>query len=303
LKNAYSEKREGPAPSQRKMFILFWNWKRNIMGKVIPASAVITLVALIVYFGLPLFLNAMGLHTHYRGRNFDLDGRKALIITTSRGILGDTGKKTGVYASEMTAPYYEFFDAKMQVDVASIDGGEIPIEPLSLNWPVSTPSDHRFLKDSNFQKKVKNSLKLPDVDFTRYDLVYMAGGWGAAYDLGTSEVLGRKISEAYSMKIILGSVCHGALGFLQAKDENGTPLVKGRKMTAVTDKQIKELGIEITPQHPERELRAAGALFEAKTAFRDVFANHIVIDGTIVTGQNQNAGAETAQRMMALLKK
>jgi putative intracellular protease/amidase len=34
-----------------------------------------------------------------------------------------------------------------------------------------------------------------------------------------------------------------------------------------------------------------------------MFANHVVIDGTIVTGQNQNAGAETAQKMMDLLNK
>lgn len=273
------------------------------MKKVIIAAAVMIVLALCVYFGLPFLLKAMGFHAPYRGQSFDLTDRKALIITTSKGVLGDTGKKTGVYASEMTIPYYEFSEAKMQVDIASIKGGEIPIEPISLKWPVSTPADKRFLKDSDFRKKVKNSLKIDDVDFTRYDLVYMAGGWGAAYDLGTSEVLGRKISEAYSMKIILGSVCHGALGFLRAKDENGNPLIRGRKLTAVTDKQVKELGIEITPQHPERELRAAGALFEAKTAFRDMFAGHVVIDGTIVTGQNQNDGAETAQRMMDLLNK
>ena len=273
------------------------------MKKVIIAAIVIIVVAIIVYFGLPTLLKALGLHAPYQGQSFDLTGRKALIITTSKGILGDTGKKTGVYASEMTVPYYEFFDARMQVDIASINGGEIPIEPISLKWPLLTPADERFLMDADFQQKVKNSIKIDDVNFTRYDLVYMAGGWGAAYDLGTSEVLGRKISEAYSSKIILGSVCHGALGFLRAKDEHGNPLVKNRKMTAVTDKQIKELGIEITPQHPERELRAAGALFEAKTAFRDMFANHVVIDDTIVTGQNQNAGAETAQKMMDLLNK
>jgi len=271
------------------------------LKKIILTSGVIIFVVFTVYFGLPLLLNAMGLHPHYQGRGFDLGGRKALIITTSRGVLGETGKKTGVYASEMTVPYYQFIAAKMQVNIASINGGEIPIEPVSLNWPLSTPSDQRFLADPDFREKVKNSLKIDDIDFTRYDLVYLAGGWGAAYDLGTSEVLGRKISEAYSMKIILGSVCHGALGFLQARDGNGNPLVKGRKMTAVTDKQVKELGIEITPQHPERELRAAGALFEAETAFRDMFANHVVIDGTIVTGQNQNAGAETAQKIMDLL--
>ena len=44
-------------------------------------------------------------------------------------------------------------------------------------------------------------------------------------------------------------------------------------MTGVTDKQIKELGIDFTPQHPEEELIKAGVIFESKTALRDVFAN------------------------------
>jgi putative intracellular protease/amidase len=265
--------------------------------------AVIIVLVVIIYFGLPAVLTAMGLHPHYEGQKYDLGGRRALVITTSQGALGDTGKKTGVYASEMTVPYYQFLDAKMQVDVASIKGGEIPIEPMSLRWPVATAADKRYLADVDFRQKVKKSLRIDDVDFTKYDLIYMAGGWGAAYDLGTSDVLGQKISKAYAKKLVLGSVCHGALGFLKAQDENGKPLVQGRKITAVTDKQVKELGIEITPMHPERDLRAAGALFEGVTAFRDIFANHVVIDGTIVTGQNQNAGAEVAQKMMRLLNK
>jgi putative intracellular protease/amidase len=72
-------------------------------------------------------------------------------------------------------------------------------------------------------------------------------------------------------------------------------------LTAVTDKQVRELGIDVTPQHPERELRRAGARFESSTAFRDFFANHVVVDGTLVTGQNQNAGTETAQKMMQIV--
>jgi len=251
---------------------------------------------------LPGILNALGLHRPYPGRSFDLSGKRALIITTSHAVLGDTGQPTGVYASEMTVPYYQFLDANMQVDVASIEGGEIPIEPVSLRWPLLTPEDKRFLADSEYQEKVKNSLKIDEIDFTQYDIVYLAGGWGAAYDLGYSEVLGQKISEAYAAEAILGSVCHGALGFLRASDENGQPLVLGRRMTAVTDKQVQELGISITPQHPERELRAAGALYESATAFRDFFASHVVIDGTLITGQNQNDGAEVAQRMMELLE-
>ena len=58
----------------------------------------------------------------------------------------------------------------------------------------------------------------------------------------------------------------------------------------------------MTPQHPERELRAAGARFESQRAFRDIFANYSVAAGWLVTGQNQNAGAEVANKMMITAK-
>ena len=257
----------------------------------------------LVAANLPGILNALGLHRPYPGRSFDLSGKRALIIATNHDTLGDTGKPTGVYASEMTVPYYQFLDANLQVEIASIEGGKIPLEPMSLRWPLLTPEDKRFLADGEFQGKVKNSLKIADLDFSQYDIVYMAGGWGAAYDLGYSDILGQKISQAYAANAALGSVCHGALGFLRATDENGKPLVQGRRMTGATDKQIRELGITITPQHPERELRAAGALYESETAFRDMFASHVVADGTLVTGQNQNDSAEVAQRMMEIIEK
>ena len=211
------------------------------------------------YFGLPKLLQRLGLHAPYKGRRFNLVGKRALVITTSHDTLGESGKATGVAASELTWPYYEFLDANMQVDVASIEGGEIPFEPMSLRWPVSMSADHRYLADPDLQQKTRHSLKIDDLDFTQYDLVYMAGGWGAAYDLGYSEVLGEKISEAHAEGILLGSVCHGALGFLMATDVDGSPLVEGRTMTGVTDKQVEELGIGITPQHPETELRRLGA--------------------------------------------
>jgi putative intracellular protease/amidase len=271
-------------------------WK--VVGSIAGAAAGL---AAATYFGLPKLLNRLGLHAPYKGRRFNLVGKRALVITTSHDTLGETGKATGVAASELTWPYYEFLDANMQVDVASIKGGEIPFEPMTLRWPVAISADHRYLADPDLQKKVQHSLKTDDIDFTEYDLVYMAGGWGAAYDLGTSEVLGRKISEAYAAGAVLGSVCHGALGFLRATDVNGEPLLKGRHVTGVSDKQVRELGISITPQHPETELRKIGAIYESNTAFRDFFANLTVVDGRIVTGQNQNAGSETAQKMMEVL--
>jgi putative intracellular protease/amidase len=268
---------------------------RNILLILVGVLVVLGLAAA---FGLPSLVQAMGLHPDYEGQRYLLPEGRALIIATKHEELGDDGKKTGVFLSELTAPYYEFRSGRMAVDVASIEGGEIPIDPLSFNWLLKSEYDDRYLSDPELQQKVANSLRIEDLDFTQYDVIFLAGGWGAAYDLGYCEVLGRKISEAYAARRVVGGVCHGLLGLLLATDENGEPLVKGRKITAVTNKQIEEFDITITPQHPERELRAAGAKFESQTAFRDMFANHVVVDGRIVSGQNQNAGPEVANLMM-----
>jgi len=77
--------------------------------------------------------------------------------------------------------------------------------------------------------------------------------------------------------------------------------VDGRRVSAVTDKQVSELGIDLTPHHPETELRKLGAQFESETKFRDALANHWVVDGNLVTGQNQNAAPMVAREMLQLV--
>jgi putative intracellular protease/amidase len=255
---------------------------------------------------LPTLVHKAGLHPAYSGPTVELPRKRALIITTSHGVLapvGETeGDPTGVAASEMTHPYYTFLDGGMDVDLASIKGGEIPIDPETINRVVRTAEDERFLNDSIAMSKAKYSIPIADVDITAYDIVFISGGWGASYDLAQSPVLGEMVSDAYygAKDAIIGGVCHGVLGLVNARTTDGSLLVAGRRMTGVTDKQIKELGIEVTPKHPETELRKAGALFESQSAFRDLFATHVAVDNErrFVTGQNQNSGLEAAHVMM-----
>jgi arylsulfatase A-like enzyme/putative intracellular protease/amidase len=231
---------------------------------------------------------------------FGLAGKRALVVATNTAVM-DIGKPTGVFASEMTVPYYAFLDAGMKVDVASPLGGVIPVDPQSLKPVIRSGDDDRFLADDDFRNQVTNSLAIGQLDMVGYDVVFLSGGWGAAFDFGFSDDLAAKITEANAQGKIIGGVCHGPLGLLNAKDATGEPLVKGRRISAVTDKQVRELGIESTPHHPERELRRAGVVFECRTRFRDPFANHWVVDGNLVTGQNQNAGPMVAREMMELL--
>jgi putative intracellular protease/amidase len=244
-------------------------------------------------------LQLFGVHPKDRDAvALDMRGTRALCIATNHGVL-DIGVPTGVFASELTVPYYLFADNGMQVDLASPAGGIIPVEPLSLKPEIRTPDDDRLLGDPVFRSQLMNSLAIDTLDFRAYDLVFFAGGWGAAFDLGQSEVVGRKVSEAWAAGRVIGSVCHGALGLLKGRTPSGEPIVKGRRVTAVTDKQVRELGVEITPLHPETELRKLGGLFESEThPARDFFANYFVADGDLITGQNQNAGPMTARLMM-----
>ncbi|MCX2979234.1 type 1 glutamine amidotransferase domain-containing protein [Candidatus Marimicrobium litorale] len=272
-------------------------------------AAIIAIFAVFI-LSLPTIMHQAGLHPEYTGETHQLPaGMRALIVTTSHGVLNaageTTGDPTGIALSELTHPYYSFLDAGMQIEVASIKGGQIPVDPSGLGRVMISPEDKRYLNDPILLAKVENSLNIDNVDFTAYDAIFLVGGWGAAYDLGYSEVLAQQISEAYygAKAPLMGSVCHGALGFINVKDLGGNKLIAGRAMSGVTDKQVKELGIELTPMHPETELRKAGAVFESQTAFRDVFATHVAIDAEqrFITGQNQNSGMETAQKMIAIM--
>jgi len=277
---------------------------KNMVYIIIGVIAVLVVIAI----ALPSILKSFGFHPDYEGQEYNLKGKKALIVSTSHGVLnkpGETdGQATGVFASEMTIPYYEFYDANMEVDVASIKGGEIPIDPYSFYYFLKSKQDERYTKDEEFQAKVQNSIPVQSLDFKEYDIVFFAGGWGAAYDMA-SDMMSEKVSDAYyNSDVLLGSVCHGPLAFTDAKDKNGDYLIKGKTMTGVTQKQIKTFGIEYTPKHPEEELRKAGANYVANQDKRiDQFATITVVDDEqrFITGQNQNSSHETAQKIMEIL--
>jgi len=229
---------------------------------------------------------------------FNFKGYKALIITISQSTLDKidsetgevlkVGKPTGVYASEMTEPYYVFSDAQMEVYLASIIGGRIPIDKLSMMPLIRTKYDIRLLKDDDFQQKVKKFESIAAIDMSNYDMFFLSGGWGAAYDFAQSEILSKRISEAYASGTVLAAVCHGPLGFIGAQKSDGSALVENLKMTGVTNKQLKELMVGDTPKHLDSELRKGKALYERQRGLLDMFQSKVVVDEDhrIVTGQN-----------------
>ena len=75
-------------------------------------------------------LRQIGLHQDHAGHARQLTKASALCVATSHSVL-DVGVATGVFASELTVPYYRFLDAGLVVDVASIRGAPVPTNTAS----------------------------------------------------------------------------------------------------------------------------------------------------------------------------
>jgi putative intracellular protease/amidase len=60
---------------------------------------------------------------------------KILMVLTSHNILGSTGRPTGFWLEEFTAPYYVFEDAGEQVTLASPKGGNRRSTPRATRPP------------------------------------------------------------------------------------------------------------------------------------------------------------------------
>ena len=140
---------------------------------VTTTLTILTSFVILLLILMPYLLRGLGLHPSYVGNVFNLENKSALIISTSHGLLNypgqTTGKKSGLASHELTAPYYEFVDANMKVDIASIKGGEIPVDPLTISYFVKSSSDKRFYKDESALIKLNNALKIDDVNFTSSD--------------------------------------------------------------------------------------------------------------------------------------
>ena len=53
-------------------------------------------VAATLVLSLPTILNGLGLHPSYEGETYDLEGQRALVITTSHGVLNAPGEEDGL---------------------------------------------------------------------------------------------------------------------------------------------------------------------------------------------------------------
>ena len=229
---------------------------------------------------------------------------KALIVVTSVAKFPPSagehaGRATGFYMDEMAGPYFALTDAGYAVTIASIAGGEPPIDPSSLGEEGDRkPTVQRFLDDADAMAKLKDTPAVSAIDPTNYAAVFLPGGHGTMWDFRQSADLARLVGSAWDNGAVVSAVCHGPAGLIEAVDANGEPIVKGRRVNSFTDAEEAAVGLtDAVPFLVETSLREQGARFEGT----DNFGSHVAVDGRLVTGQNPASVAAVGGAIVAAL--
>jgi len=228
-----------------------------------------------------------------------MHAKSILFVVTSHGKLGDSRKPTGLWLEELAAPYYAFLDAGYHVDIASIAGGPVPIDPRSrAELGQNPPSVERFLADDEAMEAMEDSRSIGNVNGKVYAAVFLPGGHGTMWDLPTSKPLAELIAETYESGRVVAAVCHGPAGLVNVRLSNGDPLVKGREVSAFTDSEEAAVGLtKAVPFLLESKLAELGAIIRSGPDF-EPFA---VVDGNLVTGQNPPSSEKVAELVMGVL--
>jgi putative intracellular protease/amidase len=221
-----------------------------------------------------------------------------LIVVTSNGRLGGTGRSTGLWMEELAAPYFLFTDAGFAVTIASPLGGAAPVDEGSLAGGSITPAVTRFRTDPSAAGRLAATVRLADVaDMSRFDVIYLVGGHGTMWDFTPNADLGRLLDDADRREAIIAAVCHGAAGLLSPPAQGS--LVKGRTLTGFSDEEEAALGLtEVVPFLLQTRLTAEGATVSAGPAFQP----NVVAHGRLVTGQNPSSSQGVAEEILSLLR-
>ncbi|GAA4763865.1 type 1 glutamine amidotransferase domain-containing protein [Streptomyces sanyensis] len=225
---------------------------------------------------------------------------RILIVLTSHEELGDTGLKTGFWLEELAAPYYRFKEAGAELVLASPRGGRPPLDPKSNEPGFRTDDTRRFEADPEATGALANTVRLDTVSPGDFDAVFYPGGHGPLWDLAEDPASTRLIESTLRSGKPVGLVCHAPGALRHAVDEDGTPLVSGRKVTGFAN--TEEEAVQLTGVVPflvEDELVRLGGLYSRTEDWQP----YVLTDGLLVTGQNPASSAPAADALVELLGK
>jgi putative intracellular protease/amidase len=232
--------------------------------------------------------------------------RHILLIVANPSVSTTLGGSVGFWASELIHPYDEFIKAGCQVTIASPNGGKVEFDSFSDPRDASGYSKDDtlsmgYINQSEFMQLLENTPAIASLDITNFEAIVVCGGQSPMFSFRQNLTLIQLFSNFYATGKPTAALCHGTCVLLEAKLANGAYLIQGKTITGFANSEEDYadgiVGQKMMPFRIEDEAKKLGANFVTKEAF----ASHALQDGNLITGQQQNSGAETAKLVLAAL--
>ncbi|GAB3125524.1 type 1 glutamine amidotransferase domain-containing protein [Streptomyces calidiresistens] len=203
------------------------------------------------------------------------------------------GRPAGFWLPEAAYPWLALVSSGWDFLFAGTVGGRPPMGGVD----TSDPPQRMFLEDGTVRARLEHTGAIGALNPSDFGVVFVAGGHGAILDLPDDEDLARFLAAHCARGGVIAAVCHGVGALLNVRTPAGGHLVAGRRVTCFTQAEERAVGLDrVVPYFLDEALRERGALYEAGEPFR----SHVVVDGTLVTGQNPASAARLAAEAMRL---
>ena len=222
---------------------------------------------------------------------------RVLMVVTGADTLtlaDGTAHPTGFWAEELVELHRTVTAAGHTLDVATPQGRRAPVDPGSLDADTESGREFGVYLDS-IAGVLAAPLVLGEISGDEYDAIVLPGGHGPMADLAFDADLGRLLVDAADRDAIVAVLCHGPAGLLSAIRPDGSFAFAGREMTVFTDDEENLGGLgSNSPYFVESRLRDLGGVIVAGSAW----SSTVVVDGSLISGQNPQSSVATAQRVV-----
>lgn len=222
---------------------------------------------------------------------------KVLLALTSHAQLGNTGKSTGYYLSELSHPYTIFEQAGLKMDLVSPQRGKAPLDENSRD--LTDPINREFLDRKNILQQLDNTAIPQQVNAKDYHGILFVGGHGAMWDFPNHAELQHIAATIYENGGIVAAVCHGPASLVNLKLSDGSYLINGKKLTGFSHAEEEAVGLsQIVPFPLESTLVDRGAFYTKAPLWQ----KHVVMDGRLLTGQNPASATALGEAIVHVLR-
>jgi len=136
------------------------------------------------------------------------------------------------------------------------------------------------------------------VNAADFDAVFYPGGHGPLWDLAEDKASIALIEAMAAAGKPVSAVCHAPGVLRHVKAADGSPLVKGKRVTGFTNTEEEAVGLTaVVPFLVEDMLKENGGQYSKGADWQ----SYVLTDGKLITGQNPASSEDGAKALLKLL--